>query len=174
MKHLMVFSHGLDSSPQAHKIQWLEPRAAAAGWQTLAPDYQDQDPEQRVATLETAVADQAPDRCVLVGSSLGGVVSVFGAQRFPVAGLFVMVPAVFWPGYEHLSYEVTVPVIEVVHAWRDDVVPLERVQRWAELHAAPLHVLPDEHRLANSRDPLISLFDHFLARLDGTAADAAT
>lgn len=162
---LLVMSHGLDSSPLARKIQWLKPLAEAAGWQVLAPDYGDDDPAARIDQLVAAVQEAKPKRCVLSGSSMGGVVSVLASQRLSISGLFLMVPAVHWPGYETLDYSVEVPVIEVVHAWHDDVVPLERVQRWAEVHQAPLHILNDGHRLENSRANLELLFGHFLERL---------
>ncbi len=163
---LLVMSHGLDSSPQARKIQWLTPLATAAGWRVLAPDYGDGDAAARIDQLVAAVEEARPERCALSGSSMGGVVSVLAAQRLSVCGLFLMVPAVYWPGYETLDYSVEVPVLEVVHAWHDDVVPLDRVQRWAESHQAPLHILNDGHRLENSRGSLELLFGHFVRRLE--------
>ncbi len=162
---LMVMSHGQHSSPQAEKIQWLRPLAEAEGWTVIAPDYGDGEAEARVEQLVDVVQQAGPRRCVLVGSSMGGVVSVMAARQLPVCGLFLMVPAVHWPGYEHLDYSVQVPVIEVVHGWHDDVVPLAQVQRWAAEHSAPLHILNDAHRLSASRVPLQALFRLFLARL---------
>lgn len=162
---LLVMSHGLDSSPDSRKIQWLTPLAVQAGWRVVAPDYGDRSAEQRIDLLRDLVNTQAPDHCALSGSSMGGVVSVLAAQQLSLEGLFLMVPAVHWPGYEHLDYTVQVPVIEVVHGWDDDVVPLERVQRWASSHRAPLHILNDTHELQNSRQSLELLFTHFLTRI---------
>lgn len=149
----------------AEKIQWLRPLAEAAGWDVVAPDYGDNDVERRVDQLLELVEEKAPSRCVLSGSSMGGVVSVIAARKLTVEGLFLMVPAVYWPGYEDIGYGVQVPVIEVVHGWHDEVVPLAQVQRWASEHSAPLHILDDAHRLSRSRQPLESLFHHFLYRL---------
>lgn len=161
----MVFSHGLDSSPQALKIGWLRPLAEARGWRTLAPDYGDASAEARVGQLCELLDDL--ERPALVGSSLGGAVSVFAAQRCAVSGLFLMVPAVYWPGYEALSYTCEVPVIEVMHAWRDDVVPLAQVLRWAQEHSAPLRIVDDDHVLHRSRAELEDQFDRYLHRLEG-------
>lgn len=160
----MVFSHGLDSSPQALKIQWLQPVAMAAGWQVEAPDYGDASAEARVDQLCEVLAGL--EQPALVGSSLGGAVSVFAAQRVAVSGLFLMVPAVYWPGYEDLSYTCEAPVIEVVHAWHDSVVPLAQVLRWAQEHSAPMRIVNDDHVLHQSRAALEDQFKHFLNRLD--------
>lgn len=162
---LMVMSHGKDSSPMAEKIQWLRPLAEAAGWDVVTPDYGDKNAEERVDQLTHLVGNKNPSRCVLSGSSMGGVVSVMAARTLAVDGLFLMVPAVYWPGFEHLDYRVQVPIIEVVHGWHDEVVPLAQVQRWASEHDAPLHILNDSHRLSASRLALEVLFKHFLRRL---------
>jgi predicted esterase len=162
---LVVFSHGKDSSPKATKIMALQPIAEARGWQTLALDYQgENDPAKRLEKLLTELAAHQ-GRLVLVGSSLGGLISVFGSQKLKLEGLFLLAPAVYWPGYEHLDYSCRANLIEIVHGWHDDVVPVDLSIRLAREQSATLHLLDDDHRLHARLGEIECLFDQFLSRL---------
>ncbi len=162
---LVVFSHGKDSNPGATKISALRPVAEQAGWQTHAIDYSDtNDPVIRKDRLVAFIRTSA-EPIVLWGSSLGGVVSVFAAREVVVSGLFLLAPAVHWPGYEHLDHQVEVAQIEVVHGWRDDVVPFALSQRFAAEHHARLHLLDDDHLLHDTLDDTSALFARFLNRI---------
>lgn len=164
---LLIFSHGLDSSPSAIKIGALRPIAERHGWRTAVPDYRGcADPSDRVALLCRQLAAEPPGRVVLMGSSLGGAVSIFAARQHTVAALFLLAPAVYWPGYEHLDYRCEVPSIEVVHGWRDAVVPPDRVLRWCREHRATTHLLDDGHALIDSLPEIERLFGRFLSRID--------
>ncbi|MDJ0656097.1 MAG: YqiA/YcfP family alpha/beta fold hydrolase [Xanthomonadales bacterium] len=163
---LVVFSHGRDSSPAARKITALLPVARELGWDTLAPDYRESDdPAVRVEILRNSLPAGQREPLVLYGSSLGGLVSVFAAQTIPVQGLFLLAPAVYWPGYEHLDYACDVPVIQVVHGWRDEVVGWQQVVRWAGEHHARLELVDDDHLLSARLDELRRTFHHFLQRV---------
>ncbi len=163
---LVVFSHGKDSSPQSLKIQHLTPVAEQAGWRTLAVDYSDtNDPHLRKDRLVSIIAtEQAP--VLLVGSSLGGVVSVFAAREVSVSGLFLLAPAVYWPGYDDLDHAVGLSgnLVEVIHGWRDDVVPYAGAQRFAQEHLANFHLLDDDHSLHRTLPEITQLFVRFLER----------
>lgn len=162
---LVVFSHGKDSAPASFKIEKLRPVAQACGWDTEAIDYSDtNDAQARKDRLVACIAAQQRP-LVLWGSSLGGVVSVFAAKEVTVAGLFLLAPAVYWQGYEHLDYSVNATEIEIVHGWRDDVVPAEGSIRFAREHAASLHLLDDDHLLHESMAEIEPLFRHFLTRV---------
>jgi len=169
----VIFSHGRDSSPAATKISALRPIAEARGWATVSVDYTDtNDPALRVERLlETCSEIDGP--IALTGSSLGGLVSVFASQRLEARGLFLLAPAVYWPGYEHLDYTCQAPVMHVIHGWSDDVVPVDTSIRLAREHQARLHVLADDHRLIDSLPLIGPLFETFLDEVDAVIGDAS-
>lgn len=149
----VIFSHGLDSGPEAHKIVALRPVAEAAGWATEAVDDRDfhDDPVGRIDRLVARIEDQAVPT-VLVGSSMGGFVSVMAAERVAVAGLFVLAPALYLehrhPGATTRErYTPKSSRIHVVHGWNDDIIPWSHSVRFAEQHGAGLRLLDAGHRL---------------------------
>jgi len=161
----VVFSHGKDSSANSYKIERLEPMVRELGWRTEAADDQDtNDPYVRCDRLVERVHPLSGP-IVLWGSSLGGAISVFAAQRVPIVGLFLLAPAVYWPGHEDLDHRVSVPCVEIVHGWRDDVVPFELSMRFAKEHRASLHLLDDDHLLHAELEQVARLFRHFLTRV---------
>jgi len=168
---LVVFSHGLESGPRARKIQWLRPLAAERGYRVDVPDYRGQDAAARTARLEARIA-QEDEPVALVGSSMGGIVSVRVAQRRPVAGLFLLAPAVYYPGYEDRDHHVRTGPIHIVHGWRDAVIAPEAVIRFAREHRSLLHLIDDDHRLAGHRAGLERLFEDFLDALECAGAPA--
>lgn len=165
----VVFSHGHLSSPQSHKIQVLVPRAEALGFETEAIDYRDlrDDPFARVDRLCSHIEalDQPP---VLVGSSLGGLVSMAAAERHEVAGLFLMAPALFMEDrVPNLSvreaYAPKTRHVHVVHGWHDEIIEYEKSLRFAAAFKAPLHLLPADHGLEGAVDQIGLLLEDFLA-----------
>lgn len=162
----VVFSHGKESGPWGSKIRALAEVARGAGWAVDSIDYQGMaDPAERVARL-VAAAQGAAGPLVLVGSSLGGHVCTQAAAQLPVRGLFLLAPAFFMPGYEHLTPAIPACPVEVVHGWHDDVVPVENTLRWARPGAARVHLLDTEHRMHAVIPELQLLFAAFLARLE--------
>ena len=75
----VVFSHGLDGTPFSTKIRALYEIAEAEGYEVAAVDYRGvDDPEQRVQMLHEFCRGFS-GHLVLVGSSLGGYVSLAAA-----------------------------------------------------------------------------------------------
>lgn len=165
---IVIFSHGHESSPDAAKIRALRPVAEAAGFATEAIDYRDlrDDPVGRrdrlVRRLESADAN-----VVLVGSSLGGWVSMAAAERIPVAGLWLLAPALFLEdripgGTVPDTYRPKTGHVALVHGWRDDIIPWENSLRFASTFRAELHLLDADHRLESAIPRLQGLLADFL------------
>lgn len=149
----VIFSHGLDSSPEANKIVALRPVAEAVGWTTEAVDDRahNDDPASRIDRLVARI-EAAEEPVVLVGSSMGGFVSVMAAERAAVAGLFVLAPALYLehrhPGATTRErYTPQADRIHVVHGWRDDIIPWSHGLKFAEQHGATIRLLDAGHRL---------------------------
>jgi len=166
-KHV-IFSHGHLSSPQSLKIRELEPVARESGFDTLAIDYRDlqDEPVARAQRLIEAIAKQSAPP-VLVGSSLGGWVSMHAAETVPVAGLFLMAPALYLEdrvpeGVVPESYTPRCDRVVVVHGWHDDIIPWQHSLRFAEANQAALHLLNSNHRLESAMPELKTTFRQFL------------
>src|SRR5690554_5830317 len=96
---LVCFAHGKESGPWGTKITRLARIAEKAGWQVMSPDFTDStDPEARVEKLLTTLATP-PRPLLLVGSSMGGYVVTVASEILRPAGLFLMAPAFYLPGY---------------------------------------------------------------------------
>jgi pimeloyl-ACP methyl ester carboxylesterase len=169
----LIFSHGHVSSPDSHKIRALSPQAQAAGYSTEAIDYRDlrDDPAGRVERL-CARLESLGEPAVLVGSSMGGYVSVAAACRMPVRGLFLLAPAVYlndrYPDVGLIAehYPVRCDSVSVIHGWRDEVIPWQNAQRFAQERRAALHLLDTDHRMGDAMGMISALFESFLGRLD--------
>lgn len=167
----VIFSHGHISGPGSMKIVELEPVAKACGFDTVAIDYRDlqDDPVERAERLIETVRGEA-EPPVLVGSSMGGWVSMHAAEVVPVAGLFLMAPALFLEdrvpaGVVPESYTPQSDCIAVVHGWNDDIIPWQHSLRFAEATKAALHLLDSDHRLESALPTLRSIFERFLVSL---------
>lgn len=165
----VIFSHGHISGPESMKIVELTPIAEEAGFQALAIDYRDlqDDPVARAERLIAAIAEQ-PLPPVLVGSSMGGWVSMHAAEAVAVAGLFLMAPALFLEnrvpeGVAPESYKPQAERIAVVHGWHDDIIPWQNSLRFAETQRSALHLVDSDHRLESALPALKAIFRHFLA-----------
>ena len=106
----VIFSHGKESGPWGTKIRFLANIAEEMGCQIQSIDYSDTlDPEKRVERLMQSIPKDDPE-VLLVGSSMGGYVSLVTALQHKVRGVFLLAPAVAMPGYKVQSYPVTCPV----------------------------------------------------------------
>lgn len=166
MSRYVVFSHGKESGPWGTKISALAEIARAEGWQPESVDYRGiDDPHERVTRL-LAYTREFQGRLVLVGSSMGGHVCTAGSRLLSAAGLFLMAPAFYMPGYEELTPVPPSCPISIVHGWRDDVVPVDNSIRFARQYNAALHVLDTDHRMQDRVSEIGNLFEYFLITLD--------
>lgn len=162
----VVFSHGKDSAPWGTKITALAEVARAEGYAVESVDYRGIDtPRGRVDKL-IEVCKQLSGDLVLVGSSLGGYITVAAASLLHARGAFLMAPALYMEGLPPLRERILDCPAAIVHGWRDAVVPVEHSVRFAREYAAALHLLDSDHEL-HSQLPLIKyLFEYFLISLD--------
>ena len=177
---LVIFSHGKETGPWGTKIKHLASIAQVAGWQVLSIDYaavtgqSDAPSADRLAAL---LAHSLPSHSMLalVGSSMGGWVSAAACTAMQPQGLFLMAPALDLPGYPGIdtrAWRADMDV-EMVHGWRDDVVPPAGSIRLAQQQRARLHLYDDDHRLGATLPEIGMLFGQFLARLQAVLPDSA-
>jgi pimeloyl-ACP methyl ester carboxylesterase len=162
----VVFSHGQESGPWGRKISALAEVARSEGYETESVDYRGIDhPRMRITRLVDFCKELQGD-LVLVGSSMGGFVSVASASLLHARGVFLMAPALYMEGLPELRQGVLDCPAAVVHGWRDDVVPFEHSVRFAKEYGAALHLLDSDHRLHNQLRVIRYLFEYFLIALD--------
>ena len=161
----VIFSHGQESGPWGTKIRAMAETARDLGCTTDSIDYQGiADPTERVHKLIAACRD-IDDTLVLVGSSMGGHVATAAAAEVGAAGLFVLAPAYFMPGYEELTPTPPALPIAIVHGWHDDVVPVANSIRFAEACSAELHILDGDHRLTENIDDINYYLRRFIGKM---------
>lgn len=166
-ERLVVFAHGKESGPWGTKITHLADVANRRGYEVISPDYSHtHDPRERVAQLRT-LAPAASKTLVLVGSSMGGYVSAQACAALKPQALFLMAPALYFPGWDEEPDGIPA-LAAVVHGWSDDIVPPERGLRFAQRHRTALHLLDSGHTLNDQLPMLALLLDDLLQR----AADA--
>ncbi|MDH4107709.1 MAG: alpha/beta fold hydrolase [Gammaproteobacteria bacterium] len=163
----VVFSHGQESGPWGTKIRSMAECVRGLGCRAESIDYQGiADPTARVAKLVDA-CDALEVPLVLVGSSMGGHVATAAAAEVGAAGLFVLAPAYYMPGYEDLTPPPPAIPIEIVHGWHDDVVPVENSIRYARACAATLHIVDGDHRLTANIGEINALLERFIVNIEG-------
>ena len=166
---LVLFSHGQESGPWGTKIMAMAEMVRSLGCTADSIDYQGMaDPTDRVEKLLAAIGS-ATVPIVLVGSSMGGHVATAAADEAGVVGLFVLAPAYYMPGYEELTPAAPKMPIEIVHGWKDDIVPSENSIRFASECHATLHLVDGDHRLTDNIDEI----NYYLARFIGRLANAS-
>lgn len=162
-EHLVCFAHGKESGPWGTKITALAEVAQARGFGVISPDYSHtMDPRERVRHLLETVRPRAR-KLVLAGSSMGGYVSAMACAALQPSALFLMAPALYFPGWEEEPQAIP-SSCTVVHGWHDDIVPPERAQRFAIRHQAELHLLDSDHSLNDQLSVLGFLLDRLLLK----------
>ena len=166
MKNLLVvFSHGMESSPQSTKIQIMSKIAVEKGCKTMAPDYRASiDPIVHLEMLKDELANVDFDELILVGSSMGAYVSLsMAALREKIKGLFLMAPAIgiYKTGDPTPNAEKTT----IIHGWQDELIDLDAVINYARKYSANLQLVDDNHRLQSSYAYLEQSFANFLDSL---------
>lgn len=158
----VLFSHGKESGPWGSKIKRLASIATDLGCMVDSIDYVGiSDPDLRVEHL-LSVLKTIDDDLVLVGSSMGGYVSLVASEQVDVSGVFLLAPALFIDGYKKQSY-FSNKKIEIVHGWSDEVIPYENSVKFAKKSNCSLHLIAGDHRLNSSIDVVGKLFTEFLA-----------
>ncbi|MCP4430243.1 MAG: alpha/beta hydrolase [Gammaproteobacteria bacterium] len=161
----VIFSHGKESGPWGFKIKRLSQIAEKAGCHVESIDYSDiMDPDLRVNRLITVLKGEQDD-FILVGSSMGGYVSLVVSEVVAPRAVFLIAPALFIPEYNKQSYLSKSPLIEIVHGWSDEVIPVEHSIQYAKEADCSLHVISGDHPLNNSIDVIEGLFESFLDRI---------
>jgi pimeloyl-ACP methyl ester carboxylesterase len=161
----VIFSHGQESGPWGTKILAMAEQAKSLGCLVESIDYQGiADPGERVTKLIAECAD-IDDSLLLVGSSMGGHVATAAAADLKAAGLFVLAPAYFMPGFEELTPPPPEVPICIVHGWNDDIVPVENSIRFAASCKAELHVVNAGHRLTEKIDEINYYLKRFIETL---------
>lgn len=163
---LVCFAHGKESGPWGTKITRLAEVARTRGYEVISPDYSHtHDPKLRVKQL----LDLAPraKQLVLAGSSMGGYVSAMACAKLKPQALFLMAPALYFPGWD--EDPAGCPAMTcVVHGWNDDIVPVQVSERFCKSRSAKpdLHLLNSGHTLTDQLPILVRLFEGLLERVD--------
>lgn len=162
----VYFSHGKESGPNGTKIQCLSKIAEKFGCNVSSIDYTDtMDAEIRVSRLNKILQDRKTDReFILVGSSMGSYVSLVAAKTNKPLGLFLLAPAVYIIGFQEQDYPILLNV-EIVHGWRDEIIPYELSIRYARESKCALHLIDGDHRLNTSISIIEGIFENFLSRI---------
>lgn len=163
----VIFSHGKESGPWGGKIKRLAQLAESHGCKIDSIDYQDlpDDAEARISRLQDVVRQERQPP-ILVGSSMGGYVSLVCAAREKCNSVFLLAPALYMPGYQEQDYLADVPV-ELVHGWQDDVIAVENSIRYAKSSDNNLHLIKGDHRLMDALPEIELLFDLFMSKALG-------
>lgn len=159
----VIFSHGKESGPKGKKIERMSAIAKRYGFNTLSVDYRPSiNPDERVIKL-VHILEKEVEPFVLVGSSMGGYVSLVASEYAQPLGIFLIAPALGLYGYNrnNFSFEGNV---EIVHGWKDDVVPFKNSIAYAESTKSKLHILNCNHTVSDALGDLCVLFENFLKR----------
>ena len=159
----VVFSHGKESGPWGSKIRSMASCCELAGARIVSIDYQGiASAAERTAKLD-AYLQSVRGKVLLVGSSMGGYVSAAAGSTSSVIGLFLLAPAFYLRGYPDIACPGC--PIEIVHGWRDEVVPVDNSIRFARNALATLHLVDGDHRLMGNLGEINELLVSFLRRV---------
>jgi alpha-beta hydrolase superfamily lysophospholipase len=161
----VYFSHGQESGPWGTKITAMAETVRALGCRAESIDYRGMaDPAARAAKLVAACRD-VEEPLVLVGSSMGGYVAAAAALEAGAAGLFLLAPAFCLEEYGLPAPPAPRVPLEIVHGWRDDVVPAECSIRFARDGRATLHLVDGDHRLTDNLEEINYYLTRFIRRI---------
>ena len=160
-KPLVLFSHGKESGPWGAKIRHLADIAQEFGATVLSPDYSDLDSADARVSRLMALPLPAHDRLLLVGSSMGGYVSLLASRHLQPAGLFLMAPALYQTGYAEKNTAPGTDRVCIVHGWNDSTIPVEHSLRFSQEFHSELHVIDSDHRLDGALEQTGKLFRFF-------------
>jgi len=160
--NVVFFAHGKESGPWGTKIMKLAEVAKAKGFHVESPDYSaTMDPDKRVEEL-LRLKPVAEKNLVLFGSSMGGYVSTVAAEVLKPAGLFLLAPAFYRPGYRIQNPRPQAKITAIVHGWDDELIPVDDIVRYAKEYKIRLHLVDSDHRLMSALPVIEKLFADFL------------
>lgn len=161
----VYFLHGKESGPWGSKIKRLANIAKEHSYSVDSIDYSDiLNPELRVERLVNKLKDVKED-FLLVGSSMGGYVSLVASEQINAKGVFLLAPALYMTGYNKQVYSKTTN-IEIVHGWSDDIIPAENSIKFAKDIDCSLHLISGDHRLNSSIEVVEKIFSQFLTAIE--------
>lgn len=161
----VVFSHGKESGPWGTKIKSLSEIAKKYGCVVESLDYRAySNPDDRVNQLLNFMNDEIVDT-ILVGSSMGGYVSLVASEKIKPKAIFLMAPALYLEGYAKQEYPINCKNIQIVHGKSDEVIPYEHSVRYAKESKCTLHLIEGDHRLNSSLSQVESIFESFLEKI---------
>ena len=102
---------------------------------------------------------------ILVGSSMGGYVSIIAASDLHAQGVFLIAPALYMPGYENKPYALTQKNACIVHGRYDEIIPWENSLRFAKNSQCEFHLINGDHRLTSAVDRISELFKMYLKNI---------
>lgn len=161
----IIFSHGQESTPFGTKIQTLSKIAQEMGFETDSIDYRTiPNPDDRVTHLESYLKNENPNNIILVGSSMGGYVSTVASCNLDIKGLFLLAPALYLKPdmYNVQEYLIGNTHCEIVHGYEDDIIPYENSVRFGFLSKNTVNLIEGDHRLNNSLETVVEIFESFL------------
>ena len=138
--------------------------AKSKGFETMSIDYTDTfDPYVRAQRL-SAILNKETDEYILVGSSMGGYISLVAEEIVAnkPSGIFLLAPALYLESYRKQKFAPITKNIEVIHGWNDTTVPFENSLRFCKNTKSALHLLDSDHRLINQMSEIEKLFEIFL------------
>jgi surfactin synthase thioesterase subunit len=161
----IIFSHGQESGPWGFKIKRLAAIAEQMGCGVESIDYSDlMDPDSRVERLLTVLENQS-EPVILVGSSMGGYVSLVASESVASKGVFLMAPALYIPSFKKQQHESKSPMIDIVHGWSDDIIPVEHSIKFAQQANSTLHLIAGDHALNDVDEEVVAHFVRFLSKV---------
>ncbi|MFT5812203.1 MAG: surfactin synthase thioesterase subunit [Rubritalea sp.] len=161
----VIFSHGKESGPWGFKIKRLAAIAEQMGCGVESIDYTNlMDPDDRVERLLDVLETQT-EPTLLVGSSMGGYVSLVASESVETNALFLMAPALYIPSYKQQQHHSLSSKIEIVHGWSDDIIPVENSIKFAQQANCSLHLIAGDHGLNGVIEAVESLFERFLSKV---------
>ena len=78
---------------------------------------------------------------------MGGYVSIIALQSLRPDGLLLMAPAIGLADYPEPLPKPNARDVITIHGWRDEVVPVANVFKWAQLYNTQLVLVADDNSI---------------------------
>lgn len=146
---ILYFFHGLESGPHGSKYRRL-----SESYCVFSPDFRDMDIWERLK--KTELETQRMQNLIIVGSSYGGLLASLLYSRHPerIRGLVLMAPALYQEAATQVEQMPADAV--VIHARKDEVVPIAPVREQCARHGIKITEVDDNHRLQKSHDLMLA------------------